>query len=135
MICMKGRKMKIRNGFVSNSSSSSFIIGFSKGSTKKDIEKILKDKMRIGEGSILEGVSSNIISTIIKNMEKIKNIKKYIKEEYCGEDEGKLIKASETLDMYEGSFANDSDSVECFLCYQDFDINEKDFYFLNSGGY
>ncbi len=53
--------MKIRNGFVSNSSSSSFIVGFKKGLSDEQKEQLLLKKMGINENSFFYNIAKEII--------------------------------------------------------------------------
>lgn len=101
--------MKIRNGFISNSSSSSFIIGVKNGETKitipievdlKKYGKVIKTKEelaeyfvdRYGEALLLD--EKHVLELYTKSLETIKS--------------GKMIIV--------GDFSSDGDPLESFLC-------------------
>ncbi len=132
--------MKIRNGFVSNSSSSSFIVGFKKGLSNEEKEQLLLKKMGIiNEDSFFYNVAKEITECII-NSEFIKNKEKLL-EEY-GYDSFEEMEELESwitnvflkceeknFDFYTGSAANDSENTgETLLCDMEWNIVDDDIF-------
>lgn len=134
--------MKIRTGFVSNSSSSSFIVTMKNG--KKLTEEILLETFEVSETSPLYGFALDLTEWILHNVEKdtIKSIhEKYIGnyknrklteeemikeilEDYSNLDKEELekIKSGELI-RYSGSVATDTDNaIEAYVCSSGLDI-------------
>lgn len=144
--------MKIRDGFVSNSSSSSFVV------TMKNGEKMTKETLLkafdVKETSPLFGFANELSNWIISNV-KEKNIEG-IYEDYVGRSDGKSIDemidgiiedygglhkeelekiASSDYRYYSGSACNDSgDALESYLCDNGINI-DTDIIKIESGDY
>ena len=108
--------MKSREGFVSNSSSSSFVIFYKGKNLKADIAKAfeLPESYPIKELNFSEAFCS-----AIKKENPITTQKEY--EEYRDDygyddiDKEELAMINDGFTMYRGSFYTDSDPIECFL--------------------
>jgi hypothetical protein len=133
--------MKVRNGFVSNSSSSSFIIAFHNGN-KKQLSKKLDD----------------IFGNIPKNYP-IKNMPSF--SEAFGNNIGEEFKTTDDWVDYfdidvddmseneefihsklqqgwlvlEGGFSDSENDITSFLCNVDIDYEDKEIYIHQDGGY
>jgi len=136
--------MKIRNGFVSNSSSSSFTLGVPKGSTEEEICGMIE--LQIGEMKdfFLPEFRQLLIDTILKCKGDKEDINKKIKDfqKYLEEGHGKQEwvdwwqeKKDKNFDVYSGGFDDQEGPIEIFLCNQDFKIDEDNFFMENSSGY
>src|SRR5690606_25781386 len=77
--------MKIRNGFVSNSSSSSFIIGVKNSTLKEKLDSFRTDVLDRFTYFPFIVVYSDIIQYILSNAKEL-DVKQYI-DEYCDEDD------------------------------------------------
>jgi len=141
--------MKLRNGFVSNSSSSSFIVIMKNG--KEMTKNVLLEVFDVKKTSPLYSFAKNLSKWIINNVEE-KDIKD-IYEDYVGDPDGKTIDemieeivedyggmnkeelekiASKEYRYYSGSASNDSgDALESYLCETAMDI-ETDFIKIDS---
>ena len=131
--------MKIRNGFVSNSSSSSFIVGFKKGLSNKEKEQLLLKKMGINENSFFYNIAKEITGCII-NSNFIKNKEKLLEEfGYDSFEEMEELESWTTnaflkceeknFDIYTGSAGNDSeDTGEILLCDMEWNIDDNDIF-------
>ena len=71
--------MKLRRGFISNSSSSSFIIG----SKKELTEPMLYCAFKINKDTPLKGLLKQIINYIVDNSKKINSVEEWFKENWC----------------------------------------------------
>lgn len=146
--------MKIRTGFVSNSSSSSFIVTMK--NNKKLTKEILLETFEVPETSPLYGFAVDLAEWIIRNVKKdtiksihddyIGNYKKKqltedqmieeILEDYGGMEKEELekIKSGEIV-RYSCSAATDSgDALEEYICNSGMDI-ETDDIIIECGGY
>lgn len=145
--------MKIRIGFVSNSSSSSFIVTMK--NNKKLTKEILLETFEVPETSPLYGFALDLAEWIIRNVEK--DTIKSIHGDYIGnyrnekltedqmieqiiEDYGNAredlekIKNGE-ITRYSCRAATDSgDAIEEYICNKGMDI-ETDDIIINCGGY
>jgi len=144
--------MKLRNGFVSNSSSSSFIV------TVKNEKELSKDTLMklfdLNENSILFDFANGLSDWMIRNLKEMSI--KDIFENYC--DSGKNLSDEEMIDeiieqgypnisredllrilrkeyrYYEGSASDDSgDGLETYLCETGINVN-NDLIHIQSGG-
>jgi len=144
--------MKLRNGFVSNSSSSSFIV------TVKNEKELSKDTLMklfdLNENSILFDFANGLSDWMIRNLKEMSI--KDIFENYC--DSGNKLSDDEMIDeiidqgyphipredlvkilnkeyrYYEGSASDDSgDGLEGYLCETGINVN-NDVIHIQSGG-
>jgi len=130
--------MKIRNGFVSNSSSSSFVVGFPKGLSKSEKKKILFDKMGVDKNSFFI-IAAEEISKCILDSEHVKGEKGML--EYYGYDtmesfaedyewEYNTIKKAldKGFDLYLGSATNEGYEIgEALFCEMGWHVDDDDF--------
>ena len=122
--------MKIRKGFVSNSSSSSFILA-SKGELEMS-DNIVTEVFKVEKSSQMFDLSKRVIKMMIDKSERIDNFNEWLEHEYGTFDDAddykeEVLAYSEVKMMKElfdknfivrkGSFYNDSgNSLEEFLC-------------------
>jgi len=144
--------MKIRNGFVSNSSSSSFIVTIK--SEQKMSKEILMTLFDLKEDSILYNFANELSNWMLKNLKEMDI--KGIYNNYCGSNKNlsdeemideiveqgypnisreDLLKISnKEYSYYEGSASDDSgDGLESYLCESGINVN-NDFICIKSGG-
>ena len=133
--------MKTRTGFVSNSSSSSFIIGVKNGElTEKKLQKLFK----IEKGSVLQPLVDGLIEFIISDA--CPYTRKGYLEERCYEDleeladckEGK--KAKEIFEkgytFYEGHASNEDDNAMSYAMVEmDIDYEDDEIIFFKEAGF
>ena len=144
--------MKVRNGFVSNSSSSSFIVTIKNG--EKISKNILMKLFDLDEKSILFNFANELSDWMINNLKEMSI--KDIFENYC--DSGKNLSDEEMIDeiieqgypniskedllrilrkeyrYYEGSASDDSGyGLETYLCETGINVN-NDLIHIQSGG-
>ncbi len=141
--------MKIRQGFVSNSSSSSFTLALPKGKKREDIKEIILGKMQVPETSMIFDMSQEMAelfaaaaSDQLDIDEEIKDTKRYLKD-YPSQDgwEKDWIKKLEEYkekgwSVFRGGFSdNGTTGAEMMLCYSDMKIEDNEIHFENEGGY
>ena len=130
--------MKIRTGFVSNSSSSSFIIA----SKAKLDEKKLTEIFKIPEDSPLHFLSKLVVESFIQNSEETS--RKEMIEDYCCSDQdldryfdGIFVQAEKDgfNHIYRGSFSSENGGIESGLCELDFKFQDDQIIIWKEGGY
>jgi len=132
--------MKRRIGFVSNSSSSSFIIGIKKGSS---IKRVL-EKYELEESHPFYEIVDATISVLIKESERI-TLADYIKigcyenAQECAEDsdEGQAMVDMDKkgFNLYIGSCSDEGEGFEASLCEMEINVNTDDLIIIKRGGY
>lgn len=134
--------MKIRQGFVSNSSSSSFTLALPKGTKKEDVKEIILKKMQVPETSMIFNMAQDMAEVFAKSIDskldiddEINSTKKYMTN--GGKDwirELEEYKEKEWV-IFRGGFADDNGEIEAMLCCLTLKINDDDMHFENEGGY
>lgn len=135
--------MKIRNGFVSNSSSSSFIVGLPKGLNDDEKRELLYKKMNVNEDSFFFFAAKGIADCIIKATP-IKS-REALMDDYCYDSIedfkkdyphlSKLFCKNYKFDIYSGRVTNDSYKIgEQLFCEIEWEVNDDDFY-INKEAY
>ena len=138
--------MKIRTGFVSNSSSSNFILTAPGGTTEEEICAWVEKQVGEIEGFFLLNFRNDVINTIMECKGGKINIsgdlereKKRNKEhpDHSTEEQERLQKQLDSgLDIYGGGFSDNGDGpLQYMLCYTDFKVEDGDFSMINEGGY
>lgn len=129
-----GADVKVRSGFVSNSSSSSFTI-ICKDSL--DRQRLL-EVIGVPDKHPLKELSDSIVECILRCANPIdeEELRQDVKEYQC-EDHIRNLKAIEDgLYVYEGSFGDDDySSIEAFLCRHGLNINTEGIKIECRGGY
>jgi len=133
--------MKARIGFVSNSSSSSFVLGV-KGDLSKELEKLEKKEKK--SGGLFSSLISSAIAVIEQNCHEFDENEALLEygcedpKEFYKEYEGKKIKSllDEGYKVYTGSWSDDGgEPIEAVLCNTDFNYKSKTLVILHDGGY
>lgn len=127
--------MKIRMDFVTNSSSSSFILGVKNKLTK---EKIL-NMMKVPEDSLLRGLAEEFAGIIYSNSSKFK-LNEVLEDYGCKDiselpDMYKKIIGNDEFVFYEGAVSDEVSSVYSILCHMDFHYEDENFIFYKEAGY
>lgn len=137
--------MKVRNGFVSNSSTSSFVIRVSQGTTEEQMRDMVEKHIGILDTCFLENFKEDMIDTILKckgskidTKERLEEEKNNLKDREWGKqewvDEWQDI-VDKNLDVYQGGFDSDgSNPVEILLNHLNFKINKDDLFMENYNG-
>ena len=131
--------MKIRTGFVTNSSSSSFVVVLK--NPQVDLKTKLNSIFAVCENHPLKLLVNDIVKRLlseINSCEKydLKNIKRLVYN-YC--DDGENCEYAQMLLKYGnlsvGSFSSEGDEVEAFLCMNDLNYEDEDILIEHDGGY
>lgn len=138
--------MKIRVGFVSNSSSSNFVLMVLSGSTEEEIRAIIEKRVGKMEGFFMPTFRQELIDTIMKckgsKNECENDLKFELKwleknpDEDTGERDRYQTMCDDKFDHYSGGFSDNGEGPwQYFLCYTPFKIEEDDFFMENITGY
>lgn len=127
--------MKKRAYFVSNSSSSSFIIGSKKPLSKKILSKL----MNVPKNSIIYPIVEDVVELFIKEA-KPYDEEGYLNNHFLSNEEEIPERVKEIFDkkwhLYEGSFSSGSDNaIERALTDKGFKIDTKSIYISKEEGY
>lgn len=129
--------MKFRNGFVSNSSSSSFVLT----SRTKITEEMLNKALGIPEEHPLHSLVSSVTKCIISSSKLVDEDE--LREWRADYEKYKDSYSKERLDLveqnnfvYTGYFSDDSgDPIETMLCLSGINVKTEDFEIKCEGGY
>ena len=124
--------MKVRNGFVSNSSSSSFIVAY-KGSLNDELNKAFKLPQNFPIKNL--NVTKLFENNTNEKFETVEEYLKFVEEDWDIDSEiPSLIK--EGFNVIYGSFSSESgDSLEYFLCESDINYKSENLIIKKEGGY
>ena len=133
--------MKIRNGFVSNSSSSSFIIAVKSELTEERLAELFSTELEALKNSPFKSIIDSFIECIFNNAEKI-SIEEFMKDNYVedwkDEEMPDIVKKAIKNDMtlYYGDFSSSGNSaVESLLCDEDLNYESDEIIIEHFGGY
>ncbi len=138
--------MKIRPGFVSNSSSSSFVMMVSKGTSIKEIRSKVEKHIGKMEGFFLPNFRQDLINTIMECKGSLMDLEGDLQYEidWISKNPGSCTLERDrfqelidkNMDIYDGGFSDNGEgALQLFLCNTNFKIEEEDFFMENMGGY
>lgn len=138
--------MKIRNGFVSNSSSSSFIMRVPEGTTEEERRELVEQQVGEMKGFFIPNFRNDLVDAIMKCSSYKNDYEsdleweiKWIEEDPKRDTEKRdrlQTMADDEFDYYCGGFSDNGDGpIQAWLCYMNFKVSEERFFMENSGGY
>jgi hypothetical protein len=139
--------MKVRNGFVSNSSSSSFIIAVP---NKTEPEEAVRKAFSVSDDHPLKGLVDQFCKTVLRTADIM--TKEQYADDYTGEvpktdeeweefwkHDAPEPKAKELYDrdwtVFHGYFSDEDYGLECGLCNMDLNIDKDNLVMIHEGGY
>lgn len=130
--------MKIRNGFISNSSSSSFVVGIPKRMNKREEIDFIINKMGVNKDSLFYNVAEEIADIIVRQNKTKKDIASdngYKNWEEMSADRDSVLVQSvknivdKDLKLFYGSVCSENgDPSEIIFMDMEWFANEKDFF-------
>ena len=138
--------MKIRTGFVSNSSSSNFVLRVLAGSTEEEIRAIIEAQVGEMKGFFMPTFRKDLIDTIMECKGSKNECEKDLKMELewleknpdSDTDERDRYQAmcDDKFDHYSGGFSDNGEGpLQYFLCDTVFKIDEDYFFMENDPGH
>lgn len=142
--------MKIRNGFVSNSSSSSFIVGFPKGLTRKEKIVLVLDKMGVRKNDFFSQAGKEVADCIVDadkmTLDEVADDHGYdswqsMTEKHEGNWEKNIVNTvsrcqEKGLQIYSGSASNESyDPGENLFCDIEWEVDDENFFIWKERGF
>lgn len=126
--------MKVRQGFVSNSSSSSFIL-MMKGDWK-ELSKKMSEYLKISKESPVYSLGAECVEILNKNSESA-NIKDMIADEEISIEKGLELQnyVAKGFKVYTGTLSDEEGGLEAYMCDTDLNINTDDLILEHEGGY
>ena len=138
--------MKVRTGFVSNSSSSSFVMIVTKGMSEEEMGARIAESIGPMSNFFIPDFRQDLIDTIMKskggkiNLEgELKSEQDWIDKNPDGSTEErdewqKII--DKNVDYYQGGFSDDGDgALQAWLCGTSFKVERDGFFMENTDGY
>lgn len=116
--------MKVRNGFVSNSSSSSFVIYSKEELSSETLQKALG----VPKNHPLHGFVSKITDLFESNSKPfdVEELKENFEKYECNYSKNILEKIEEGYSAYRCSFHNDGEGMELALYYSEISVDTDD---------
>lgn len=139
--------MKVRTGFVSNSSSSSFIVGFKKGLSQYERQELVLKKMGVKEGDFFFNAATEVANCIAfaEPIETDSFAREYgyenWEEMFASPDESYLTNGiqnclNKDLDVCYGSASNESyETGKNFFCDTEWKVDDDDFFIEKEAGF
>ena len=130
--------MKVKSDFVTNSSSSSFVVLTKEHVTEIDVKKVIE---RLCGTSELLPFLSKEISDAFANAMQPTTINDVMVDRYCHtiveliEEYPQYADVEEFPVIYEGSFSNEDEAVEGLLCDSDIDYRDENMIIRKEGGF
>ncbi len=118
---------KVRFGFVTNSSSSSFIIEVRNG---KLTEEVVRKALGVDETSMLRSMADAVAQFLIGAVEEVNNEECEEWEDY---NEKELLKKG--WKVFRGRASSDGEGIEPVICEMTIDYKSKDLIIRKDGGY